>query len=184
MDPLSVISVVISSSVVVKLIDIFYSSYKLKKDEDKERQRELYSQLNFYLKLFTINKKTREELMEDNQKSFKEKTLHIQDQHVKGDLIMKNLSDSRDFVSKLIEDSWVYIESIKKLLEKSPKYIRENDWPIVEKFFEEYLKRDIVTGKEKYKDTSNLFTSEKIGESFQAIFNVIEQMSNKFKSSK
>lgn len=147
---------------------------------EKERERELYSQLKFYLKLIKICQSTRVELMKDNERAFAERTNYI-DQIQEGDLIIKNLNNLQEFVTKLIDGSWKYIESIKKLFEENTKYIKESDWPIVEKFFKEYFIREIVVGKERYKDTSHIFTFEKITEAFDAIFNVINELDNKIK---
>ena len=176
MDWLQVISIIIGSSLLTKFVDILYSSYKSRKEEDNERQKQLYSQLKFFIKLIKICKTTREELWNDRDKAFKEKTENIQDHHQKGDLLMKNLNDSKEFTTKLISDNWAYVDSIKKLLEENIKYIRQEDWPIVERFFKEYFIREIVTGKGTYKDTSHIFTFKKIEEAFDGIFNVINEM--------
>jgi len=128
-----------------------------------------------------ITNSTREELMADTQKAYKERTSHIQDAQRKGELLIKKIADSRKFTLKLINDRWAYIESIKKILEDNPKYIKNEDWSMIERFFKEYFIREIVTGKGVYKDTSNLFTDEKEEEAFENLFKVIDEMYEKIK---
>jgi hypothetical protein len=149
----------------------------------KERERELYSQLKLYLKLIHICKTTRAELWENRKKRFEERTQDIKDAKQKGELLMDSLYDPKvkEFTSSLINNTWIYIESIKKLFEEKTKYIKTEDWPIAERFFKAYFVREIVTGKQTYKDMSHVFTDEKYLEAFDGIFTVISELTEKLK---
>ena len=64
-------------------------------------------------------------------------------------------------------------------VEENAKYIKVDDWAIVERFFKDYLVREQVTGKGEYKDTSHIFTEEKVQEAFSVLFTVIDKMYQK-----
>lgn len=181
MDWPQIITIILGSSVLSTVLNNWYVWWSEKKRNEKVQEESLYSQLRFYLKLFNAVGLLKDELITDNRKLHEENTQSVHDTRLKSQLLMNNLEDSREFKTKLIKDRWIYIEKIKNLLEDNSKYIKNKDWDIVERFFKEYFRRELVVGKDIYKDGVHTFTSGQVEKAFDGILNIMNEMFERFK---
>lgn len=180
MDWIQVVSIILGSSLLTKLVDILYSTYIARSDKDKERQEQLYSQLYFYLMLVEICNATKEELLEDRSKAFSEQNF-LEDTEAKEKWLRENFNNQKEFVLKLEADIFNYVELIKNLLVANSKHIRKEDWGIVERFFKEYFIKDIVAGKGSGEGADQLFSILKIQETFSSLPDILDEMMIKMK---
>lgn len=136
----------------------------------RERKANLYSQLEFYLRLSKINRGVRDGLTQDYiNNSQKKRSSHATNS-------LEGTEDFRNAISLPIKDWWAYINKIKELLETNPHYLEKKHWPLVEKFFKAYFEREILFGKDVYKDTTYLFGDKKIEQGADGLLAVVDEL--------
>ncbi len=150
-----------------------------KRKKEAERKEKLYGPLRFYLTLMKTNKITREKLREDMHRMFREVSENL-DSRRRGEILMKHSSQfSREIATPAIIKWWSHAHKINNLLENFSGLIKEDDWPLVQDFVHGLFLRELVVGKEKYKDTTNLFTDKIIDDGTNKFLDAVDKLQNK-----
>ncbi len=150
MDWLQVISIIVGSSVLSTLINIWYSA----RQKDNEREK-LYQPLRFYLMLINHNSKLGAKLLESRQKM--DKQLNYSDPDNKR---RKKYGEDNEI---LLNDRWNYIKKILQLLEQNPQYIKRRHLPLINELFESYFLRKYVLGEKTPKDNWDVYDENIFG---------------------
>lgn len=156
MNWLQITSIIIGSSVLSALLNIWYASYKTRKEEEKKRYEKLYGPLKFNLlmmRLIVINKK---EVLDDIKK-----WLNVE---VQINLIEKHVSP--------LTKKWIkHRDNIKNLFEENPGLIKKDDFSSVSDFMDGCIKREIIEEGKNVLATDENRTNK--------ILKVIEDFQNK-----
>ena len=152
--------------------------FMYKKKEERERHQKLYGPLILYLMMLKVNKEIREKLTNDTEKRYQEMTSGGKDGD--GNLLSK-MGDERnkEVFKPSINEWWCLVRKIKGILESNSQYIKEEHLYLVKRFMSSYIQREMVYGKDQYKDTSFLFTSETIKESSDTLQVAIKELQQK-----
>lgn len=120
-------------------------SYQSWRRKELEREERLYSSLRLNLMLMNGNTKTKQEILVSRHNA--EKKEGYVDRT--GGARMKKFTED---YKNLTEDWWGLARKVLYDIRENPQYIKEEDWPIIEKLFESHIFRKFITGEATPKD--------------------------------
>ncbi len=139
-----VISIILGSSVLAAVFGFVADGWRDRRKGEIERKEKLYGPLRFHLMHMEKNFKLRQELLKSRHEAGKKWGYTGANYE---QLEKKFSSDN----TELIDVWWLHAEKVIKLFEDNPKYIKDGHWSLVEKLFESYLFRKVVSGEKTQK---------------------------------